>query len=191
MKLIVGLGNPGPKYRWTRHNLGFLVLEAFLADHGAPQWRSGSECDLVETEIEGKKYVFAKPRTFMNRSGRALVKLAKKYSVDVEETLVVHDEADFEFGKIRLKKGGGSGGHNGLRSIEEVWGEREYYRLRVGVGKGGYELADFLLEPIPRNTLIPLAESGAEALALLLSEGPKMAMNQINRKEIKEDLKEI
>ena len=134
--LVVGLGNPGPNYAKTRHNLGFVVADLLAERIGSKfkvHKRSGAE--VVTGRLGGRSIVLAKPRTYMNESGRQVGPLAKFYSVPPADIVVVHDELDIEFGRIRLKFGGGVAGHNGLRSVSAALGTKDFQRVRVGIGR--------------------------------------------------------
>lgn len=135
MKILCGLGNPGRQYEANRHNIGFRVLEALAA-----RWKlqlSGRKFDaeLAQTTFGGHKVLLIKPQTYMNASGVALGAAARFYKVAPSDVLVIHDELDLPYGRLQLKAGGGTGGHNGLNSIREAWGEEGYGRLRFGIGK--------------------------------------------------------
>lgn len=145
--LIAGLGNPGPQYDGTRHNIGFMVIDA-LRDRLAkdaigrspletPQDVSGSKhkCELWKARYNGDMWLFAKPQTFMNLSGESISALARFYRIPPDSILIVHDELDLPLGRMRAKTGGGTAGHNGLKSIVELLGTKEFNRLRVGIGK--------------------------------------------------------
>jgi PTH1 family peptidyl-tRNA hydrolase len=147
--LIAGLGNPGAKYQHDRHNVGFMVAEELRRRCGLPEMRSKFDGLLTEGAISGSKSVLLLPMTFMNLSGKSVGQAARWYKVPVERLLVIHDEVELPFGEARLKEGGGLGGHNGLRSIEQHLNSRDFWRLRVGVGRpasGNRPLADFVLE---------------------------------------------
>ncbi len=148
IKLIVGLGNPGQQYDKTRHNAGFLFLDRLLSDCGG-SWAKESKFQgwLGSCHIGSNKVLLLKPDTFMNRSGQAVGKLARYYKLKPEEILVVHDELDFAAGAVKLKKGGGHAGHNGLRDIIAHLSSRDFYRLRVGIDRpaAGKVVADYVL----------------------------------------------
>jgi peptidyl-tRNA hydrolase, PTH1 family len=148
IKLIVGLGNPGRQYEKTRHNAGFLFLDALVQELGCA-WSSESRFQglFAEGSIASGKVMLLKPDTFMNRSGCSVGKIARYYKLDPEEILVVHDELDFNPGVVRLKKDGGHAGHNGLKDIIAHLGSKEFYRLRIGIGRpaDGKVIADFVL----------------------------------------------
>lgn len=148
--LIVGLGNPGPEYNNHRHNAGFMVAEEFRLRHGLPPLRERFHGLVSEGEIEGKRVVLLLPLTFMNLSGRAVAEAARHYGVPVERILVIHDDVELPFGQARLKEGQGLGGHNGLRSLEQTLGSRDFWRVRVGIGRPqreGQPLVDHVLAP--------------------------------------------
>jgi len=148
IKLIVGLGNPGRQYEKTRHNAGFLFLDVLAQKLGCT-WSNESRFQglFAEGNIANGKVMLLKPDTFMNRSGQSVGKVARYYKLLPEEILVVHDELDFNPGAVKLKKDGGHAGHNGLRSIIEHLGSKEFYRLRIGIGRPavGKVVADFVL----------------------------------------------
>jgi peptidyl-tRNA hydrolase, PTH1 family len=139
-RLIIGLGNPGADYAETRHNAGFWLLDALASRLAAPGFASESKFFGLTTKVslEGRPLHLLKPTTFMNRSGQSALALAQFYKVEPEEILAVHDELDIEPGQIRLKRGGGHGGHNGLRDLHRVFGP-DYARIRVGIGHPGHK----------------------------------------------------
>lgn len=148
VKLIVGLGNPGEQYEQTRHNAGFAFLDN-VANRCRVEWQKQSRFDGVtaEAELNGQKLIFLKPMTYMNRSGLSVGKLVRYYKFAPEEMLVVHDELELASGLVRLKHGGGHAGHNGLRDIISVLDARDFYRLRIGIGRpgAGIKVADYVL----------------------------------------------
>lgn len=184
--LVVGLGNPGPQYAKTRHNVGFMVADLLAARMGATfkvHKRSGAE--IVTGRLGHRPIVLAKPRTFMNESGRQVGPLAKFYSVMPTDLIVIHDELDIEFGRIRLKLGGGEGGHNGLRSIANALGTKNFQRVRIGIGRppGRKDPAAFVLENFSatERTEVPtLCELAADATELLVDVGLEPAQNQVH-----------
>ncbi|MBI3542908.1 MAG: aminoacyl-tRNA hydrolase [Deltaproteobacteria bacterium] len=152
MRLIIGLGNPGQQYASTRHNLGFMVADKLASDLKADfkLWGPGKICDLAQTSLGGEKILLLKPLTFMNLSGQAAVAVASFFKVLPDEIVAVHDEVDLPFGDVRLKIGGGEGGHNGLKSLTKSLSSAQYARIRMGVGRPphpGMETADFVLAP--------------------------------------------
>ncbi|OZE92504.1 aminoacyl-tRNA hydrolase [Rhodococcoides fascians] len=184
--LIVGLGNPGPQYDKTRHNVGFMVADALAGRVGSPfSSHKKSNSDIVQARLDGRSVVVAKPRTFMNLSGQPVAALARFFSVDPANIVVVHDELDIDFGALRLKLGGGEGGHNGLRSISQHLGTKDYLRVRVGVGRppGRMDPASFVLKPFStpeRKDLGVVIEEAADAAELLLKVGLEAAQNRVH-----------
>lgn len=147
MHLIIGLGNVGVKYEKTRHNFGFLLLDQIIEDHRLEAKGEKFNSDVFVGEIKGIKTFAIKPKTFMNLSGNAAIQIMQFYKIPLENILVLHDDVDLAFGKIKYKIGGGSGGHNGLKSLDEAIG-KDYMRLRLGVGKPEnkeFDTADYVL----------------------------------------------
>src|ERR1700739_4248211 len=148
-QLVVGLGNPGPNYAQTRHNLGFMVADRLAARWAAPsKAHRRSAAEIVTGRLGGRAVVLAKPRCYMNESGRQVGPLAKFYSVPAADVGRIHDDLDIDFGQIRLKLGGGEGGHNGLRSIASALGTKDFQRVRIGIGRppGRKAPAAFVIE---------------------------------------------
>jgi PTH1 family peptidyl-tRNA hydrolase len=165
--LVVALGNPGPEYQFHRHNVGFMVGEELRRRHGLPQLRSRFQGLSAEGRMAGARAVLLLPMTFMNLSGRAVAEAARKHKIPVERILVVHDEVELAFGEVRLKEGQGLGGHNGLRSLEQSLGSRDFWRVRVGVGRPADDrrpLIDHVLAPFtePREEVLLLIERAAD-----------------------------
>lgn len=184
--LIVGLGNPGPQYEKTRHNVGFMVADALAGRiGGAFSSHKKSNSDIVQARLGSRSVVIAKPRTFMNLSGQPVAALARFFSIEPANVVVVHDELDIDFGALRLKLGGGEGGHNGLRSISQHLSTKDYLRVRVGVGRppGRMDPASFVLKPFSateRKDLGVVVEEAADAAELLLSAGLEAAQNRVH-----------
>jgi PTH1 family peptidyl-tRNA hydrolase len=184
--LVVGLGNPGPQYAKTRHNVGFMVADVLAARIGVPfkvHKKSGAE--VATGRLGGHSVVLAKPRCYMNESGRQIGPLAKFYSIAPGDVIVIHDELDIDFGKVRLKLGGGEGGHNGLRSVANALGSKDFQRVRIGIGRppGRKDPAAFVLEPFSstERTEVPtLCELAADATGLLAEVGLEPAQNQVH-----------
>lgn len=184
--LVIGLGNPGPQYAKTRHNVGFMVADLLAARMGGSfkvHKRSGAE--VVTGRLAHKPIVLAKPRTYMNESGRQVGPLAKFYSVSAADVIVIHDELDIEFGQIRLKLGGGEGGHNGLRSVANALGTKNFQRVRIGIGRppGHKDPAAFVLENFTaaeRPRVPTICEMAADATDLLVELGVEAAQNQVH-----------
>ena len=141
MLLLVGLGNPGPEYERNRHNIGFMAIDAIAERHGFPAFRSRFQGLLSEARIDGEKVLLLKPMTYMNRSGQAVGEAMRYYKLEPGRLLIVHDEMDLAVGKTKVKTGGGSAGHNGIRSIDSHLGTPDYRRLRLGVGHPGKDKA--------------------------------------------------
>ncbi|MGW2659399.1 aminoacyl-tRNA hydrolase [Nocardia tengchongensis] len=184
--LVIGLGNPGSEYERTRHNVGFMVAD-LLAERVGGRFtvHKKSGADLLEARLDGRKVLLAKPRTYMNLSGRPVAALAKFFSVPATEVIVVHDELDLPFGAVRLKRGGGEGGHNGLRSISQALTTKDYLRVRFGIGRppGRQDPADYVLKPFsaPERKEVPvIVEQTADAVELLLRVGLETAQNQLH-----------
>lgn len=184
--LVVGLGNPGPKYENTRHNIGFMVVDVLAGRVGGKfSAHKRSNADIVQARLDGRQVIIAKPRTYMNLSGGPVASLAKFFSVDPSNVIVLHDELDLDFGTIRLKLGGGENGHNGLRSTSSALGTKDYLRVRMGIGRppGRQDPADFVLKPFSateRKELDVWCEEGADAVELLLRLGLEGAQNRIH-----------
>ncbi|HUI16572.1 MAG TPA: aminoacyl-tRNA hydrolase [Alphaproteobacteria bacterium] len=173
MRLVVGLGNPGPKYAANRHNVGFLAVNAIVRRHSFGPFKSRFQGLIAEGTVEAVRLHILKPMTFMNESGRALGEVVRFYKLAPSEVLVIHDELDLAPGKVKVKQGGGSAGHNGLRSIDAHIGP-DYWRLRIGIGHPGdpnlvypYVLSDFFAEDVA--WLEKLLPAIAEALPLILA----------------------
>jgi PTH1 family peptidyl-tRNA hydrolase len=186
IKLIVGLGNPGRQYEKTRHNAGFLFLDRLVSDWNG-DWTSEARFDgiLAEISVAGDKVMLLKPNTFMNRSGQAVGKVARYYKLAPEEMLVVHDELDFEAGVIKLKKDGGHAGHNGLRDIIAHLGSKDFYRLRVGIGRPSAEkvVADFVLSSPSKNEwdlMLSAFDVAGGYVAQMIGGDMTAAMNKLN-----------
>lgn len=180
--LVVGLGNPGPSYAKNRHNAGFMVLDVLAARAGGRFKSHRSRTDVLEGRLAGARAVLAKPRSFMNESGGPVKGLCDFYKAPVERLVVVHDELDIPFGVIRLKRGGGDNGHNGLRSITKSLGTRDYLRVRFGVGRppGRMDPAAFVLKDFSaaeRKDLDLEADRAADAVEALISDGLGAAQN--------------
>lgn len=198
--LVVGLGNPGKRYAGTPHNVGFRVLDTF-AEHAGLLGRSPEATDrstvassawtprfdgaVMLTAVDSQELVLLKPLTYMNRSGESVRKAMSFFEISEQSTLVVHDELDLPFGALKLKRGGGEAGHNGLKSISAEIGTREYSRLRVGVGRPATgDVADFLLQPLPEADAAKLEGcfgAARDAIALWARQGMDKAMNWVNR----------
>jgi PTH1 family peptidyl-tRNA hydrolase len=180
--LVVGLGNPGPDYAANRHNAGFMVLDVLAGSVGGRFKSHRSRADVIEGRLAGHRVVLAKPRSYMNESGGPVKGLSDFYKVPLERLIVVHDELDIPYGTLRLKRGGGDNGHNGLRSITRSLGGRDYLRVRFGIGRppGRMDAAAFVLRDFSateRKELDLNVERAADAVEALLTEGLDRAQN--------------
>ena len=182
---MVGLGNPGPEYAETRHNVGFRVVEILSARWRTGPWRELCDC-LVSAKVGGDpSAVLAKPQTFMNRSGPALAALLRRSEVELSSVLVIHDDLDLPFGIVRIRLGGGHGGHNGLRSIVSSLGSGEFLRLKIGIGRppSRKDVVDHVLSPFsPEEAaeLLAVLDRAADAVEAIRVEGPLKAMNRFH-----------
>jgi peptidyl-tRNA hydrolase, PTH1 family len=181
--LVVGLGNPGPAYAANRHNVGFLIADLLAERAGGRFKRHRSGCDVLEGRLAGRRVVLAKPRSFMNLAGGPVAGAARFFTVEPADLIVLHDELDLPFGTVRLKLGGGEGGHNGLRSVSRSLSTRDYLRVRFGIGRppGRMDPADFVLHdfsPAERRELPVLLDHAADAVETLLSHGLQPAQNR-------------
>lgn len=197
MKLIVGLGNPGPEYAFTPHNAGFLAIDRIAEDRGAMVANRRSKALTGKAVIAGEECLLIKPETFMNLSGLSVAPLVKEYELNpAKDVIVLYDELAFPLGELRLKPNGSSNGHNGVKSITGALGTEDWIRIRIGVGKpalpDGREIKaggkDYLLTPMRKTELAVLDEvldRAAKAVEMVVGEGIAAAMNQFNRKEAK------
>jgi PTH1 family peptidyl-tRNA hydrolase len=187
VELIVGLGNPGKEYEASRHNIGFLVVNRLARFHGIPLQERKYKSRWGRGDIEGRPVVLAKPRTYMNASGEAVKLLLAPFSLTADRLIVVHDDLDLPFGRIRIKEKGGNGGHRGIQSIMRAIGSGDFLRLKVGIGRppGGMDAADYVLQPFDhdeKQLLGDVLANAREALELLLTDGLQTAMNRYNRR---------
>jgi peptidyl-tRNA hydrolase, PTH1 family len=181
--LVVGLGNPGPGYAATRHNAGFMVAD-LLAERMGGRFKSHKGgADVLEGRIAGQRVVLAKPKSFMNLSGGPTAAAQNFFKVPLEQLVVVHDELDIDYGLLRLKRGGGDGGHNGLKSITKSLGSKEYLRVRFGIGRppGRQDPADYVLKAFSSTEAKELAvnvDRAADAVEALLTGSLEAAQNR-------------
>ena len=183
--VIVGLGNPGPEYSGTRHNAGFWCIDALADRHGITLGRRNRSAIIGEGEIEDESAVLVKPRTYVNRSGAAISYLKARYSLPAEKLLVVCDDINLAPGKLRLRRKGSAGGHNGIKSVIEAAGSQDFPRLRIGVGRppegtGQIEHVIGPMDPGDREVVDDAVERAADAIACLLSEGIDETMSRYN-----------
>jgi PTH1 family peptidyl-tRNA hydrolase len=186
MKLIAGLGNPGPRYKGTRHNVGFALLDEIGRRHALTFESSPSEAVVAKWRDRGTLLV--KPLTFMNLSGQAVGEIARYFRIGPADVLVVVDDVHLPLGRLRVRARGSAGGHNGLKSIEAHLGTDEYPRLRIGVGResGGSQMSDHVLarfDPHERGVIDEIIGKAADAVETFLAEGIDVVMNRYNRKD--------
>lgn len=183
--LVVGLGNPGQRYEATRHNLGFLVLDEFAPRCAAGPWVLRSQSLTAVGRVGDDPVLLVKPQTFMNRSGEALREFVERAGKGPDRLLVVHDDLDLPFGRLRVRTGGGTGGHRGIRSTVECLGRGDFLRLKVGIGRpeAAEGVVDFVLSPFSSEELRELPEllrRAADAVECIIVEGPSRAMNRFH-----------
>ena len=182
------MGNPGSKYEGTRHNVGFQVIDAVAVRGRGPAPRAKLGAEVCETRIGSEQTLLCKPMEFMNLSGQSVVRVANFWKVDPAHTIVVHDDLDLPFGRLKVAAGGGHGGHNGLRSIIAEWGTSDFARVRVGIGRpvsAEDDAADYVLapfKPAERKDLPDLTSRAAEAMESIVTTSLMVAMNRFNGK---------
>ena len=185
MKLVVGLGNPGARYRRTRHNLGFRVVDRLAARWNVTVGGRRHDTELGEGSCAAERVMLAKPLTFMNLSGEAVTRLRRAYRCDAADIIAVYDELDLPFGRIRVRRGGGPGGHRGVVSLIEALGA-EFSRVRIGIGRppGGADPAEFVLEAFTADEaprLDAIVDRAADAVESLIRDGLEKTMGEFNR----------
>jgi PTH1 family peptidyl-tRNA hydrolase len=190
MKIIAGLGNPGDPYRMTRHNMGFLVADALAGDSGIAVQKKKFEALLGDGRIADCRVLIVKPQTFMNLSGYPVRQILDFYQKTVEDLIVIHDDLDLAFGTVRIKVGGGDGGHKGIRSLIEHLGDTSFTRVRLGIGKPPYkdDVEQYVLQSFPKSDLEQLAEvvrTACDAVREILGPGIGRAMNRFNIRDRK------
>jgi PTH1 family peptidyl-tRNA hydrolase len=190
VKLVVGLGNPGEYYRLTRHNIGFLTVERLAQENNIEFSQKKFHSAIGEGHIIDQKVILAKPLTYMNLCGEAVKKLLCHFGINSEALIVVHDDLDMEFGKIKIKEKGGHGGHNGVRSIISILGTNGFLRLKLGIGRPAtnktaknYVLGSFEGEQL--DFLPELVHLGEKALVSIITQGAQVAINNFNRQSCK------
>ena len=177
MKLIVGLGNPGRAFRWTRHNMGFCLVESLARQHGIKITQRGLKSLYGQGKMGRVEVIIAKPLTYMNLSGDAVTRLLRFFHLQPEDLVVLQDDLDLPWGKIRIRVKGGHGGHKGIKSITEAIGSDNFQRVKVGIGRPlerNVDPADYVLEPLAgqeRNEFQEVVEKGAHAVEILIAEG--------------------
>ncbi len=187
MRLVVGLGNPGARYARNRHNIGFMAVDAIARRHGIGGFRSRFKGEIAEGPIAGERRLLLKPQTFMNVSGESVAAAARFFKLLPEEIVVIHDEIDLRPGKVRVKRGGGTAGHNGLRSIDAHIGN-DFWRVRIGIGHPGVKelVQPYVLQNFPAEEtslwVAPLLDAIADTIGLLLSGAPDAFMSEVARR---------
>jgi len=187
MKIVVGLGNPGRKYERTRHNAGFMAVDELARGLRFALTQEKYHALVGKGPEGGREVLLAKPQTYMNESGRSVAAILRYTSATVKDLVVVHDELDLPLGVVRVKAGGGHGGHNGLRSIADHLGTQEFIRVRVGVGRPPeqWDAADYVLSPFTpaeQPVAVEAITAAAEAVRVIMSDGLTKAMNLFNKK---------
>jgi len=188
LKLLVGLGNPGPEYARTRHNMGFLVADEVARMTGAGFTLKKFGAEIAEAAADGEKFWIVKPQTYMNHSGEAVGAAMRFWKLDVADLVVVHDDLELEPFRVQVKVGGGHAGHNGLRSVNAHVGSPDYARVRVGVGRPPPQVdpADWVLGRFSRSEdreVVDVVERGAAAARAVVVDGAAKAMNEFNRRK--------
>jgi peptidyl-tRNA hydrolase, PTH1 family len=185
--LVAGLGNPGERYAKTRHNVGAMVAD-LVASRADERFRKVRflPIDLAEIKVDGEQVALAKSHRYMNEAGPSYASLARKRDVEPSRLIAIHDDIDLTFGSLRFKLGGGSGGHNGLRSLGQALGTQDYLRVRIGVGRppGRQDPADFVLEPFAKREVEEVAvviEEAADSVASLIRDGLEATQNAFTR----------
>jgi len=188
VKIVVGLGNPGKRYERTRHNLGFLVVDRIAAARGISIGAKKHQSLVGDWQVESEKVLLVKPQTYMNRAGDAVGALFRYFPVSVQDLVVIHDDLDLPFGRIRIRPRGSAAGHRGVLSITEVLGDEGFFRVRMGIGRPpvGVDPTDYVLQafsPEEVAQLEPIVSRAADGVETLLREGPRRAMEKFNRAE--------
>lgn len=186
MWLVVGLGNPGTKYAFTRHNVGFMAVDFLHQSIGNPPIKTDFKSHIAKFKLDNEEVVTAQPQTYMNLSGEAVQAIMAFYKIDREHLIVLQDDIDQAFGQIKIQKNRGHGGHNGIRDISEKLSSSDYIRIKIGVGRPlnpNIPVADYVLQKFSDEelqTLKPLLEKSIQAIDLLIFEGLQKASTKIN-----------
>jgi len=186
-RLIIGLGNPGPKYQWTRHNAGFMVLDRLSRVMGVAVAKKSFSGLYGEGSWHGDRLLLLKPQTFMNLSGRSAAEALRFHKLTLSDLIVIHDDLDIPFGRVKIKEGGGHGGHNGLRSLMQELGGGGFVRVRIGVGRPVHgDAADYVLANFPPTEMasLPILLDGVvDLLGELVKSGLSRAMSLYNNRD--------
>ena len=189
LRLVVGLGNPGVKYAATRHNIGFRVVDRLADEFDIDIGREKFSAVFGRGRVEGIDVVLAKPMAYMNLSGPSVRNLAEFFRISTQAVVVVHDDIDLDYGRLKIKEKGGHGGHNGIRSVINAFGGGDFTRLRVGIGRSGAgaQVADYVLDQFTRDEAAELPHligRARNAVVTILCKGTKIGMNQFNIKPV-------
>ena len=187
MWLLVGLGNPGKEYEQTRHNVGFRVIDLIARRAGTPAWRAKWGAEVAEAKVASERVLLCKPMEFMNLSGQPVARVASFWKIETARMVVVHDDLDVPFGRLKLAIGGGHGGNNGIRSLLAETGSAAFHRVRVGIGRppAGRDAANYVLagfDESERAELPEFLERAADAASCIVTDGLPVAMNRFNTK---------
>ncbi len=189
MKIVVGIGNPGLDYRSTRHNAGWLVLDFFKKKYSV-KFQRHKLAYLCETDIGGERIVLLKPRTFVNLSGKAVKHFTDIYGADIDDIIVIHDDLDLLPGKVRIKRGGGHGGHKGIKSIIESMRGKDFLRIRIGIGRPQFkeDVVDYVLSAFreDKDKMADAMMIAADAFEYIIEKGANAAMNVFNSRNTEE-----
>lgn len=190
MKVIAGLGNPGREYAQTKHNVGFLMVDALAAHLGVTEWREKYDALIARARIGSEAVLLVKPQTYMNESGRAVASLMNFYKLAADDLIVAHDDMDIPVGSIRIRKKGSSGGHNGIKSILAHLGDEHFARIRIGIGRPlpGWTVVNHVLAPFPPEDAAKVSEAIrylVPAIECIVTEDVDKAMNRYNPKKEK------
>ncbi len=183
MKVIVGLGNPGPRYKDTRHNVGFQTLEELARRHPVQRQESRFDAIIAHLQVKQEKVFLLKPLTYMNLSGKAVRALIAYYKIDLKDIIVIYDDMDLPVGNVRVRSAGGTGGHRGMSSLVESLGTREFARIRIGIGRPPHEAIDWVLgrfSPEERPLINNAVARAADAVEAWMVHGIEKAMNEYN-----------
>lgn len=189
VRLIIGLGNPGDRYRNTRHNIGFMAVDIISKDFGISLEKTKFQAEYGKGQIDGYDVLIVKPMTYMNKSGFSVGHFANFYKVANGDIVVIHDDIDLDFGRIKIKEKGGDGGHRGIRSIIDALGGDDFCRLRMGIGRSEFDtnVSDHVLGSFSdreQAALVQFIQTSRDAVVTILCEGTKEGMNRFNNSQI-------
>jgi len=189
LKILLGLGNPGSEYQWTRHNIGFLFIDAITHKYGIKTATNNSLCWWAKVEIAHQSIILAKPLTYMNLSGQAASWLLSHYSLSPHQLLIIHDDLDLPWGRLKLVEKGGSGGHKGVVSVQEMLETKNIPRLKIGIGRppAGTDIVSYVLgefSPQEKEQLNLILDQAIKAVEMALSEGLSKAMSVFNKRNL-------